>query len=176
VRRGAAVRRLLVLVTLACAPICYAQTEVRRDETAEKSFRSFLAEWEEAQSHFLEGDPAQWKQRSSQGDDATIMGAFGGYEKGWKEVGPRYDWAAAQYKGRKARVKTEYLSVVVSGDMAFTVAIERQEEARPGGQSPLRRGLRATQVFRREGGSWKLLHRHADPLMEKRAPSAPPQE
>ena len=45
-----------------------------------------------------------------------------------------------------------------------------------GGQSPLRRELRATQVFRREGGSWKLLHRHADPLMEKRAPSAPPQK
>ena len=113
---------------------------------------------------------------SSQGDDATIMGAFGGYERGWKDVGPRYDWAAAQYRERKAVVKTEYLNVWVSGDMAFTVAVERQEEARAGGQSPLRRELRATQVFRREGGSWRLLHRHADPLMEKRAPSAPPQK
>ena len=165
---------LLLPVILACAP--FVQAQERRDETAEKSFRAFLSEWEGAQARFLEGDPAQWKQRASQGDDATIMGAFGGYEKGWKDVGPRYDWAAAQYKGRKAGVKTEYLSVAVSGDLAFTVAIERQEEARPGGQAPLRRELRATQVFRREGGSWKLLHRHADPLMEKRAPSAPPQK
>ena len=118
-------RRLLLLVTLACAPICYAQTEARRDETAAKSFRAFLAEWEEARDRILEGDTTQWKQRASQGDDATIMDAFGGYEKVWKEVGPRYDWVAAQYKDRKASVKREYLSVVVSGDMAFTVAIER---------------------------------------------------
>ena len=166
---------LLVLMAVACAPTCRAQTAARRDQTAAKSFRAFLAEWEGAQDRLLEGDPAPWKRMSSQGGDATIMGAFGGYEKGWKDVGPRYDWAAAQYRGRKARVKREYLSVVVSGDMAFTVAVERQEEARLGGQDPLRRELRATQVFRREGGSWKLLHRHADPLMEKRPPSAPTQ-
>ena len=169
-------KRLLLLVILSCAPFGHAQAQAHRDETAERSFRAFLAEWEAAQARLLEGDPAQWKQRASQGDEATIMGAFGGYEKGWQEVGPRYDWAAAQYKERKARVKTEYQNVVVSGDLAFTVAIERQEEARPGGQAPLRRELRATQVFRREGGSWKLLHRHADPLMEKRAPSAPTRE
>ena len=169
-------KSLLLLVILACAPIVHAQTQTRRDGTAEKSFRAFLAEWEAAQARLLEGDPTQWKRMASQGDDATIMGAFGGYEKGWKEVGPRYDWAAVQYKERRARVKTEYLSVVVSGDLAFTVAIERQEEARPGGRAPVRRELRATQVFRRECGSWKLLHGHADPLMEKRAPAAPTQE
>ena len=169
-------KRLLLLVILACAPFGHAQEQARRDETAERSFRAFLAEWEAAQARLLEGDPVQWKRMSSQGEDATIMGAFGGYEKGWKEVGPRYDWAAAQYRERKASVKTEYLSVVVSGDLAFTVAVERQDEARPGGQGPAGRELRATQVFRREGGSWKLLHRHADPLMEKRAPSAPTRE
>lgn len=171
-----AVKRLLLLVLLGCAPIVHAQTQAPPAAVGESSFKTFLAEWESAQARLLEGDAAQWKRMSSQGGDATIMGAFGGYERGWKEVGPRYDWAAAQYRERKAVVKTEYLNVWVSGDMAFTVAVERQEEARAGGQSPLRRELRATQVFRREGGSWRLLHRHADPLMEKRAPSAPPQK
>jgi ketosteroid isomerase-like protein len=170
------VKMLLMLALLVCVPPAYARAQAGPVADAESGFRRFLTEWEEAQARFLEGDPTQWKRMSSQGDGATIMGAFGGYEKGWKDVGPRYDWAAAQYKERKAKVKTEYLSVVVSGDMAFTVAIERQEEARPGGQAPLKRELRATQVFRREGGSWKLLHRHADPLMEKRAPSASTQE
>jgi ketosteroid isomerase-like protein len=98
--------------------------------------------------------------------------AFGGYEKGWNEVGPRYDWASSQFKAGGARIKVEYLNTGVSGDLAFTVAIERQQEVRLGNQeNPAPRALRVTQVFRKESGAWKLLHRHADPLVEKKAPS-----
>jgi ketosteroid isomerase-like protein len=65
----------------------------------------------------------------------------------------------------------------VSGDLAFTVAIERQEEVRLGDQEkPAPRALRVTQIFRQEDGAWKLLHRHADPLIEKKAPSTVPQK
>ena len=32
--------------------------------------------------------------------------------------------------------------------------------------------LRVTHLFRKEQGEWKLLHRHADPLMSKTAPAA----
>jgi len=28
-----------------------------------------------------------------------------------------------------------------------------------------------TQVFRREEGAWRLVHRHADPLLQKQEPS-----
>jgi ketosteroid isomerase-like protein len=31
--------------------------------------------------------------------------------------------------------------------------------------------LRVTQVFRREDGKWRLVHRHAGPLIEKHPPS-----
>ena len=104
---------------------------------------------------------------------SRFWAGFGGYgEKGWDAVGARYDWASSEYKGGGATVKVEYLSIVVNGDLAFTVGIERQEGARVGDQqNPARRALRATQIFRREGGAWKLLHRHADPLIEKQAPS-----
>jgi ketosteroid isomerase-like protein len=32
--------------------------------------------------------------------------------------------------------------------------------------------LGVTHLFRKEQGEWKLLHRHADPLMSKTAPAA----
>ncbi len=170
-------KKILWLVLVASALSACTQTEVRPTEPSDSSLQAFLPRWEEAQTRFINGDPNLFKQNASQGDDATILGAFGGYEKGWSEVGPRYDWASFQYKDSGAKLKVEYISTEVSGDMGFTVAIERQEEVRLGGQQkPTQRALRVTQIFRKEGGAWKLLHRHADQLMEKKGPSAVPQK
>jgi ketosteroid isomerase-like protein len=171
-------KKILLLGLFVCTLFGYAQTQVRQDTPADSSFKTFLSEWEKAQSRFINGDPTLWKQHASHRDDVTILGGFGGYgEKGWGAVGARYDWASSQYKSGGATVKVEYLSIVVSGDMAFTVGIERQEGARVGDQqNPARRALRSTQVFRREDGAWKLLHRHADPLIEKQVTSASPKK
>lgn len=166
-------KKILLLVLLVCMLFGYTQTQVRQDTTAESSFRAFLPQWEKAQSRFINGDPTLWKQNSSHRNDTTILGAFGGYgEKGWDAVGARYDWASSQYKGGEATMKVEYINIGVSGELGFTVAIERQDGARVGDrQNPTQRALRATQIFRKEDGAWKLLHRHADPLIEKQAPS-----
>ena len=137
----------------------------------------FFRQWEEAQSRFLRGDPALWKQNASQQEDATIFGGFGGYEKGWAQVGPRYEWASSQYKDSGVKMNIEYISTTVRGDLGFTVTIERQEDVRfTSQQTPTQRALRVTQIFRKEEGSWKLLHRHADPLKEKKPPSVPPEK
>ena len=167
-------KKAFLLGLFVCAQFAYAQAQVRRDTHADSSFRAFLPEWEKAQSRFINGDPTLWKRHASRRDDVTILGGFGGYgEKGWDAVGARYDWASSQYKGGGTTMKVEYLSIVVRGDLAFTVGIERQEGARVGGQQdPGRRALRATQIFRSEDGAWKLMHRHADPLIEKQMPSA----
>jgi ketosteroid isomerase-like protein len=149
----------------------FACTTSRISPSADSNFRAFLAQWEEAQSRFINGDPTLWKQNASHGADVTILGGFGGHgEKGWDAVGARYDWASSQYKEGSATLKVEYINVGVNGDMAYTVSIERQTEARVGDQPPTERALRATQIFRKEAGAWKLVHRHGDPLVEKRAP------
>lgn len=171
-------KKIPLLMLFVCALFGCAQTQTRQDTTTDSTFRAFLRQWEKAQSLFINGDPTLWKQHASHRDDVTILGGFGGYgEKGWSAVGARYDWASSQYKGGGATMKVEYLSIVVSGDMAFTVGIERQEGARVGDQqTPTQRALRATQIFRKEGGEWKLLHRHADPLLEKQALTTAPQK
>jgi ketosteroid isomerase-like protein len=98
------------------------------------------------------------------------MGAWGAYEKGWSQVGSRYDWAAARLQESGAKVKIEYLSSGISGDLAYIVSIERSE-VRLANAKPAPMALRSTQIFRKENGVWKLLHRHADPMTEKTAPS-----
>jgi ketosteroid isomerase-like protein len=145
------------------------RTAVQTGST-EESFRQFLPHFEEGTSRFINGDPTLWKANASQRDDATIMGAWGAYEQGWDEVGPRYDWAAARFKESGAKVSVEYLASGVSGDLAYTIANERSEALVAGQDQLAPMALRVTHLFRMEDGEWKLIHRHADPLMEKTAP------
>ena len=50
----------------------------------------------------------------------------------------------------------------VVNDMAFTVGLEHTSASVDG--DPRSYTLRATQVYRREGGEWKVAHRDADTL------------
>jgi ketosteroid isomerase-like protein len=140
--------------------------------TPSGGFQAFLMKFEAATSGFLNGDPVAWKQIASHRDDVTIMGAWGAYEKGWGEVGARYDWAAQRFVASGAKMQVEYLASGESGDLAYTVAIERSTVRVIGEEKPASMALRVTHLFRKEDGAWKLIHRHADPLMGKTAPAA----
>jgi ketosteroid isomerase-like protein len=48
----------------------------------------------------------------------------------------------------------------VAGDMAYTAGLEHTSASVDG--QPRNYTLRATQVYRREDGEWKVSHRHAD--------------
>jgi ketosteroid isomerase-like protein len=48
----------------------------------------------------------------------------------------------------------------VVGDMAYTAGLEHTSASVEG--QPRTYTLRATQVYRREGGEWKVAHRHGD--------------
>jgi ketosteroid isomerase-like protein len=50
------------------------------------------------------------------------------------------------------------------GDMAYTAGLEHTSASVDG--QPRSYTLRATQVYRREGGEWKVAHRHGDTVAE----------
>lgn len=54
----------------------------------------------------------------------------------------------------------ELLAYDVVGDMAYTAGLEHTSVSVNG--EPGTYTLRATQVYRREDGGWKVIHRHAD--------------
>lgn len=138
----------------------------------EPSFQKFLPSFEQGINRFLNGDAQLWKRNASQTENATIMGAWGAYEKGWNEANKRYDWAVARFKDSGAKVDFEYITSEVSGDLAYTVAIERSKVLLVDQERPSPMTLRVTHIYRRENGEWKMVHRHADPLMDKTAPGA----
>jgi ketosteroid isomerase-like protein len=135
-------------------------------------FDQFLREFETGIRRFVNGDATAWKQNASRRNDVTIMGGWGAYEKGWAEVEARYDWAASRFEPSGAAPQFEYLATGVSGDLAYTVALERSEARVTGAGKSASMILRVTHIFRKEDGVWKLIHRHADPLIEKSAPPA----
>jgi len=135
-------------------------------------FLPFLRRFEEGVRQFINGDAAAWKANASHREDVTIMGAWGAHETGWRLAGPRYDWAAARFRKSGAVPAFEYLASGVSGDLAYTVAIERSRARVVDREEPASMCLRVTHIFRKEDGAWTLIHRHADPLIDKTAPAA----
>ena len=92
----------------------------------------------------------------SHGDDVTTLNAAGGYEQGWEGVRGRWTWWAAQGRPMRA-TKVEHLAFVAAAELAYTVALEHHDA----------RVLRVTHVYRHQDGTWKMVHRHADPLVAK---------
>jgi ketosteroid isomerase-like protein len=84
--------------------------------------------------------------------------------RGWDEVEPVFDRLAASFANGQAG-SYEVVSADIRGDLGYIAAIERSSAST--GDSELRQyALRVTTIFRREGGQWKVVHRHGDPLDE----------
>jgi ketosteroid isomerase-like protein len=132
----------------------------------EQEFRAFLARRQEATAAFFNGDPVPWKAQATQTDAITMFGGFGGSERGWDAVDDRYTWAAAA--NAEGSVRVELIACHVTADLAYTVAIERGSVRPAGGQEFAPKALRVTEIFRHQGTDWKLIHRHADPLVTVR--------
>jgi ketosteroid isomerase-like protein len=123
-----------------------------------------------AATRLHEGESGPMKALYSHSAEATLLGALGGCLQGWEQIGPRYDSTAALF--HDGRVTHEHLAAEVSGDLAYLVSVERHEGRLVGQDAPVAYAYRVTHVFRREAGGWRVLHRHADPLIEVQQPDS----
>lgn len=101
-------------------------------------------------------------------DDGTIMGAVGGCSYGGDETTERQRNVAAQWRSGSGSV--EFVNGGVDGDLAWIAMIERATVNFVTDPSNVQRrwDLRSTEVFRRTAGEWQRVHRHADPLDDRR--------
>jgi ketosteroid isomerase-like protein len=120
---------------------------------------------EVASGTFRQGDSSGFDALYSRSDDVTLFGAAGGCGRGRAEV-DRIGQGAASALGRGGSSSYEVLALRVSGDLAYVAAKQQIQPPENGADADVGMAMRVTQVFAREDGVWRLLHRHADPLRE----------
>ena len=132
--------------------------------TVPEALKQAIEQCHSATTEFLKGNVLPWKEMCSHRDDVTIIGGWGGYERGWiQQVERRYEWAAARFEG--GEVHFENISLVATPELAYSVDIERSQVRLSGREGVVPMALRVTTIYRLEDGRWKVVHRHADPLL-----------
>jgi ketosteroid isomerase-like protein len=130
-----------------------------------------LEEYHRAGHEITNGNPDVYKQLYSRQDDVTLANPFGPPARGWSDVSTRLDRAAENFRDGEV-VGFENVSTVIGSDLAYTVEIEsyRARVGKADEITPV--SIRVTTIFRREGGIWKVVHRHADPITSPRPPES----
>jgi ketosteroid isomerase-like protein len=130
-------------------------------------FEQFVERYHKALDEFFRGNSEPAKMLYSHLDDATLANPFGPVAIGWKKIAETMDRAAANYADGKATT-FEGLAKCVTSNLAYIVEVEHFK-ARIGDKEGFASGaLRVTSILRREEGTWKIVHRHADPITAPR--------
>ena len=110
------------------------------------------------------GNPKPVIELFSHREDVSAAGGFGGVMHGWEQVAKNTEFAASRFKGGQGG-SFENVVKYATQDLGYIVDIERFEVKVGGKEEIARVVLRVTSIFRREGGTWRLVHRHGDPVV-----------
>jgi len=112
----------------------------------------------EAELALHNGDAAPRRALWSRHEPVSILGAWRN-AFGQQELDELFAGLAKQFS-KCTSYRFELLAYDVRGDMAYTAGLEHTSVHVDG--QPRSYVLRATQIYRREDGDWKVAHRHAD--------------
>jgi ketosteroid isomerase-like protein len=153
---------LLVLVA-ACG-------RVREEEAKNMKDRDAFLAWVKSSLYQAElalhnGDPAPRRALWSRREPVSVFGAWRNAH-GQAEIDALFADLGRSFSNCTSHA-FELVAYDVVGDMAYTVGLERSAVSVDG--KPRTYTLRVTQVYRREDGEWKVVHRHGDELTEPNA-------
>ena len=121
-----------------------------------------------ASDEFLKGNPEPVAKLWSRREDVTLANPFGPPVRGWDEVAKVTEHAASQVRDGEL-VSVEIVEKLVTSELAYVVEIERVKAKVGGSEDITPFALRVTMIFRPEEGTWKIVHRHADPITTPQA-------
>ncbi len=105
------------------------------------------------------GDAGPMGQVWSHAADITCMGPAGDLLVGWPPI--EATWVAQAGVVESGTVRPEGIHVFASGDLGVSVGFEHGHVVIGGRSSNVH--ARATNVFRREDGVWRMIGHHTDP-------------
>jgi len=133
-------------------------------KVTDQELTELIEQTAEAASALIRGNVRRYLTLIRHADDYTLMAPSGGEpRRGFDDSDQAVDALAEYFRGG-GEADLEVFESYRSGDLVVLVAIERQH-GEVGGLPDQDWSLRVTWVFRREGPEWRLVHRHADPLV-----------
>lgn len=111
------------------------------------------------------GETAPMESVWSHADDVTYMGPDGKFLVGWSDVSANWTKQAGLKLG--GEIREESVQMKVGTDLATVECREVGENLVDGKTTPV--SLRATNVYRKENGKWRMIGHHTDklPFLEK---------
>ena len=119
-----------------------------------------------ALNSMFKGDLHLMKEVWSHADDVTYMGPSGAIDVGWDQVLAHWEAMAAMKLG--GAVNAEDMRVTAGNEIAVSSNYSKGENIDAEGK-PQTFSIRATSIFRKEDGKWKMIGHHTDllPYLQK---------
>jgi ketosteroid isomerase-like protein len=127
-------------------------------EQSEQQVQQASDRFYQSLNNLLGGDPSDMEKVWSHRDDVSTMHPLGGNEVGWEQVWR--GWQMASQAISEGQARAHDLRVFVLGDVAYTTGME-DAHATLGGAT-VGFDARCTNIYRKEGGEWKMIHHHTD--------------
>lgn len=127
------------------------------------SFAVFMTRRETAAEAYGRGRSEQVEQLTSESEPSTFFGPDGRVVTGRSSILASYQAGASRF-GPDGESRLEILQSAEGGDIGYWCGIQRAIVDMDG--KAVAMNLRVTELFRREDGEWKLVHRHADFLKD----------
>jgi ketosteroid isomerase-like protein len=126
-------------------------------------FDEVVEHYQRAIGEFVKGNSEPDKMVFSHREDVTLANPLGPVVRGWEQVAATMERAASQVREGEI-VAFENIAKYVTPELAYIVWVERGKAKIGGRQEIVPFDLRVTTIFRPEGGTWKVVHRHVDPI------------
>ena len=120
---------------------------------------------QQALGEFVKGNPEPMQMMFSHREDITLANPIAPPARGWEQVAATMERAISYLNLRDGEIDGfEIVAKYVTPELAYIVWIERSKGKVGGREEIVPFPLRVTTIFRPEEGTWKIVHRHADPI------------